>query len=977
MQNKNILRSLAIIPIAFIVFASPLRGDGIPPVVITGERGDFPLGRHLEVFEDVDKNLTINEISAPAYSMRFRPVGMDLPRFGYTTSAIWVRFSIRNTLPHTLYFLIELDYPPIDHAALFIPREGGGFDTLLQGDHEPQGDNTALNEKPLFPLQLAAGAVHTYFMRIETEGSMQVILTAWMPPAFLVRNTIEKFIFGSYFGIMLVMCAYHLFLFFSLRDRAYLAYVMHMLGTGLWLFSKTGMLYAHVLPEHPFLANVLGLTGIYVAVMGALVFFLLFLNTRKTMPPMDWIFKALALLAACGMAGSFFLPYQPMMMLATALAMLAAVIAIPSGLYTLWKRYTPARFFVLAWLAFMIVAFLVPLADMGVISGLLLSKYALLAGSTLQVTLMSFALGDRIHLIRKENEEVKNGVLRIQREATESLELRVEARTRKLSEANRKLTELDRAKSRFFATISHELRTPLTLIIAPVESALNDGACGVDRAALESIQRNAEKLLSLINDLLDLSRIDAGRMKLLVECVDAVSLVRTRVAMMDAACRTRGITVSVCTPGDPVYVWVDAKRIGQVVDNLLSNAIKFTGDGGRVAVSVEGAARACMITVEDNGMGIARDHLEAIFDRFVQGDQSNEKRFGGSGIGLSLVREFTELHDGAVQVVSLDEKSHPDNHGARFTVTLHKGREHFDGRADVEYAEEMERPPFQDPSPFTRPEGEAGRESTRGAEDAEHSILVVEDHADMRGLIARILGAGCSVIEAGNGAEALRLLDSMKEPPDLVLTDVMMPEMGGIELAQKMSADDRFAGIPVIVLSARADMEMKMEGFDSGVIDYIVKPFNARELKARVAVQLKMKSLRDRLERTNRDLYGRLHEQACGKRTMSPSAEEKMRAVEEFIRANFRSDISRDGLAAAVDMSPDHLSRAFNRLFGKKIPDFISETRIREAVRRMDESDDTILHIAFEVGFENLRTFNRAFLKIMGMTPSGYRVGKN
>jgi len=405
--------------------------------------------------------------------------------------------------------------------------------------------------------------------------------------------------------------------------------------------------------------------------------------------------------------------------------------------------------------------------------------------------------------------------------------------------------------------------------------------------------------------------------------------------------------------------------------------MKFTGDGGLVTVSVEEAARACMITVEDNGPGIAHDHLEGIFDRFVQVDQSNEKRFGGTGIGLALVREFTELHDGAVHVVSLDEKSHPDNHGARFTVTLHKGREHFEGRADVEFAGETERLPFAASLPRPGPEGEAARESTRGAEDAEYSILVVEDHADMRGLIGRILGVEYSVIEAVNGAEALGLLDAMKEPPDLILTDVMMPEMGGIELARKLGDDDRFAGIPVIMLTARADMEMKMEGFSSGAMDYIVKPFSARELKARIAVQMKMKSLRERLERSNRELYARLHEQACGKRTVSHGAEEKVRAVEEFIRANFRLDISREGLAVAVDMSPDHLSRAFNRLYGKKIPDFINETRVREAVRRMEESDDTVLHIAFEVGFENLRTFNRAFLKIMGMTPTGYRAGKN
>lgn len=559
----------------------------------------------------------------------------------------------------------------------------------------------------------------------------------------------------------------------------------------------------------------------------------------------------------------------------------------------------------------------------------------------------------------------------------------IEESNREISELNERLSELDRIKSNFFANISHEIRTPLTLMITPVEAVLSGGYnYKQDRAFFESIHNNGLRLLSLVNNLLDFSRIDAGRMKMSVGRVNIAAIAASHAEAIRSVCELRGIELRVYCGQEEILIWADREKIDRIMANLLSNAVKFT-DSGSITMSVlQDDAGMCELRIEDSGRGIPAERLESIFDRFSQVDSGPSRMFEGTGIGLAMVREYARLHDGTVSVESRHMESFPENHGSVFTVKIPAGKEHFQSRDDVHFIGEENSVEHTYTLPYaglsltgTRHEALPAPAQTGSGptEQNADTILIVEDNPGMHTMLTDNLSEQYRIINANNGLDALNILESGDDMPDLILSDVMMPGMDGYELTEKIRHIPGLDSIPVILLTAKAEPEMKLEGFSKGATDYIVKPFNMRELQSRIKAQLELKSVRDRLERTNRALYAELESRRMRNVTVSESTEIKIRNVLDFINKNYSADISREGLAAAVELNPDHLSRMFNKVTGKRIDSYINELRIKKAKSELIETDKTVLRIAMETGFDNLRTFNRIFKDTEGMTPTGYR----
>jgi YesN/AraC family two-component response regulator len=259
--------------------------------------------------------------------------------------------------------------------------------------------------------------------------------------------------------------------------------------------------------------------------------------------------------------------------------------------------------------------------------------------------------------------------------------------------------------------------------------------------------------------------------------------------------------------------------------------------------------------------------------------------------------------------------------------------------------------------------------------EKEFRVLLVDDNDDMLSFLREIFSADYEIVTGRNGREAMDILIGTDDLPDIIVSDVMMPEMDGFELAESVRTDRRFEGIPILLLTARTDVPDRLTGFRRGATDYIAKPFNARELLARANAQIHLKILRDRLARTNERLYDKL-KAATGEEAqpVSDASREKVAKVIEFIKENYDTDLSREGLAAAVGLSPDHFSRIFNQVTGSKIAEYVNGLRVAEAEKRLVESDATVTEIAYAVGFDTVKTFNRAFRKITGITPSEYRV---
>ncbi|HOT45105.1 MAG TPA: response regulator [Spirochaetota bacterium] len=446
-----------------------------------------------------------------------------------------------------------------------------------------------------------------------------------------------------------------------------------------------------------------------------------------------------------------------------------------------------------------------------------------------------FRINDRA--LRLAEEEMEKN-----RDLAQHLEEMVHDRTEELQEANDKLKEMDRIKSNFFANISHEIRTPLTMILAPVESALQgDQGVTIDRNLLLTVERNASRLLNLVNNLLDLARLDAGRMPMAVARQDMVAFVRSYIDTVRSAFETRHLDLKVVSSRDSITVYFDPEKMDKIFMNLFSNAFKYTEPGGSITVRVIDDDRACYIEFEDTGAGIPRDNLDIIFDRFGQAHAGAHRRGEGSGIGLSLVRELVQLHGGTVSVESVYAGDNPADHGTVFTIMLPKGTAQWKYFPGIQYLEPGEKggPLFPQRAVETRFLSEA-KETMPGPAATparpEVSLLVVEDNADMRKYLTTLLERRYSVRCAENGREGLAAATAKR--PDLVITDVMMPVMNGYEMTRRLREDDALKQIPVIMLTARVESSDLDDGQVNMADDYITKPFNGQELLSRIEALL-------------------------------------------------------------------------------------------------------------------------------------------
>lgn len=448
------------------------------------------------------------------------------------------------------------------------------------------------------------------------------------------------------------------------------------------------------------------------------------------------------------------------------------------------------------------------------------------------------------------------------------------------------LAAIDRAKTTFFSNVSHEFRTPLTLILGPLEDELSQSGEPMPRARrerLEAAHRNSLRLLKLVNTLLEFSRIEAGRMEAVFEPTNLASLTAELASNFRSACEMAGLQLVIDCEALPEPVFIDRDMWEKIVLNLLSNAFKFTLHG-QITVGLKPSGNKVMLSVRDTGVGIPSKELHRLFERFYRPQGTAGRSVEGSGIGLALVRELVLLHGGSIDV----ESTHGE--GSSFVVTIPLGNAHLPvdrlGNARTQastalgaapYVEEAKRWLVQAPAPGEESLGELEQEEVPSQREAavisaapeessahrRERIVWADDNADMRAYVRGLLADRFEVEAVVNGADALMAV--RRELPDLVLTDVMMPQLDGFGLLRELRADERTRTVPVILLSARAGEESRLEGLAAGADDYLVKPFGARELLARVEAAIRLAQVRNeahqqlshymaQLERSNQEL---------------------------------------------------------------------------------------------------------------------------
>ena len=527
------------------------------------------------------------------------------------------------------------------------------------------------------------------------------------------------------------------------------------------------------------------------------------------------------------------------------------------------------------------------------------------------------------------------------------------------------LRDLDRMKSRFFADISHEFRTPLTLILGPVGQMLEDARSPELVSRLRLVRRNAQYLLRLITQLLDLSKLESGKMRLHATRGDLVHTLESIVTPFAAMAEQQGIELTVpdhrARVLEGVEIYFDTDVLQKVLNNLLGNACKFTPPGGTVSVDVRRDGEFAEITVSDSGVGIPADHLPHVFDRFYQIDGSRTRE--GIGIGLALVRELVELHRGEISVAS------KEGHGTTFTVRLRTGTAHLAPDEIVGSASLVRREADARPSPevHVEIEGTQGAGRVRDADEEgieDTTVLIVEDHAEVRRFLRDHLEKYYRVIEAQNGREGLE--KATASVPDLVLSDVMMSPMNGYELCKALKTNESTCHIPIVLLTAKASREDKLHGLDTGADSYVIKPFDALELLMQV------RNLIDQRRRLRERFSGPvvLKPSEIGVAPMDEAFLTKVLTVVQNHLQDPNFDVER--LGREVGLSRSQLHRKLRALTNQPPTLMIRSIRLQRAAALLAQKTGSVAEIAYFVGFNSQAYFAKCFREQFGCSPKEY-----
>jgi signal transduction histidine kinase/YesN/AraC family two-component response regulator len=524
--------------------------------------------------------------------------------------------------------------------------------------------------------------------------------------------------------------------------------------------------------------------------------------------------------------------------------------------------------------------------------------------------------------------------------------------SQQLEEQAKKLKELDQAKSTFFANISHEFRTPLTLIL----NSLSDRMATVkgfddknEQQQLQVMHRNAKRLLNLVNQLLDLSKLEGRQMKLSPANVNLTELLTVTHVSFSSLSSSRDIDFSLSIPGETITCRLDADKIEKILFNLLSNAFKFTPVGGSIQFETEIIDSTIQFTIRDSGRGIPETELAQVFNRFYQGKQyyTDEQ---GTGIGLALTKELVELHGGKIWAEN-------QTGGACFILQLPLVATNI----DEEFASTAASTVHENAEPGIATVAVSGN-GKQIANVTRPSILIVEDSADLRNYVKNHLINEFDIIEAENGRKGFE--KAIVIIPDLVITDWMMPEMDGITLCHHLKTDERTSHIPVILLTALASDETKFRGLETGADAYLTKPFDNRELQIRIRNLIDSRKLLR--ERYSRELH--LGPQKVQVNSMDEKFLEKvMQAVETYMGD---PDFSMEKFGQEVSLSRMQLHRKLKALTGESPGDFLRTMRLQRAKRLLELKAGNVSEIAYEVGFNNLSYFSKCYREQFGIAPN-------
>lgn len=525
--------------------------------------------------------------------------------------------------------------------------------------------------------------------------------------------------------------------------------------------------------------------------------------------------------------------------------------------------------------------------------------------------------------------------------------------------------ELHQEKLQFFTNISHEFRTPLTLIIGPLEKMHHDETNDEKKSNFKLMLRNANRLLTMVNQLLDFRKTERGQMKLEIQKSDIIMCINDIIIYFEDLRKQKNINLEFKHDEEVLPAWFDSDFLSKSLINLLSNAFKFTHDGGNISVLVilekdSMGNNQAAISITDNGKGIQPKDIPNIFDRFYQGEvKSNMQQ--GSGIGLHLVKNLIELHHGTIEVESLPSVN------TTFKITLPIDHSAY---LKDEFKTDTELTPKTDIQELYRGEFEELNEEhklDKHIKEHKKKVLIVEDNADIRNYIRSILGPNYSIEEAENGIAGLEL--AALNEFDLIISDLMMPEMDGIEMCKRLKASIETDHIPIILLTAKSDIENRIEGLSIGADSYITKPFHPQHLTIRVT---KLIELREKMKERYSRKISLVEMQKPAAKSDSPDELFLQKSISIILNKMIESEFNGDSLAYELSISRMGLHRKIKALTGQSTGEFIRNIRLKKACELLSIHGKNISEVCYDVGFNSPSYFTTCFAETYKMTPSEY-----
>ncbi len=808
--------SVIVVIISMMLSGAALYGAGV--VAVSDAAESYPLGLHLDYLEDRGRNLSIEDVAGGNYDKIFVPSKEAIPNFAFTDSVYWVRFSVRTETLKESDWILEFSYPLMDQLGLYEVKQGGKPVLLKEtGFALPFSTREIAQRFFLFHLRLAPGETRTYYLRLVNQDRMEVPLMLWSSRAYYARDHDEQYLLGIYLGIIFFICIFNMFIFVSIRDLSYLYYILFVLSFGFFQLTQNGTLQEYFWPSLLENYNHVIPFSIAITLLTLVLFTRSFLDARKLYPAFNRFFVILASAIAVSMTFQLFIKYSAAVQVQVGLALITLISVFSIGTLGAFKKSRPARYFIGSWMIILTGGMIYALKVLAVLPTNSFTTYAIQIGSVIQFTLLALGLGDKINFMKLEKDIAQQEAIQSQRLAIENL------------------NKADRLKDEFLANTSHELKTPLVGIIGMAES-LVDGAAGPIsiemKYNLSMIISSGKRLSSLINDILDFSRMKNSTIELQQRPVDLHQLVDLVYIMANMLLHGKRIKLLNEVPANLPLVNADENRLQQIFINLVGNAVKFT-DRGYVRITAralgpEASPDMVEITVEDTGIGIPSNKLKEIFRSFEQVDASISREYGGTGLGLSISKKLIDLHGGEIRA----ESDHGKGSRFIFTLPVSVNQSTLADEANAVSAGAEEVMSMAVPLPALPATG-----GTR--------ILVVDDEPiNLQVLTNQLSLERYSVMIATNGEDAIRIVN--EHLPDLLILDIMMPRMSGLEVCRKLRETYSLHRLPILMLTAKNQLTDIIAGFEAGANDYLAKPFDKREMIARVNTLVSLKEAIDK-----------------------------------------------------------------------------------------------------------------------------------